>query len=130
MTVYFFSLWFAMWVGRGVGTTVPYKKYGKVLVSKVAIADGKTLKGNIFKSVELLGGFGKVIEEGDEVLLKPNFNTGDAPPGSSDPDFVKAIIELLYAHGASKVILGESSSWLGIRNKNIKAQSNKRALFT
>jgi len=98
-----------MWVGRGVGTTVPYKKYGKVLVSKVAIADGKTLKGNIFKSVELLGGFGKVIEEGDEVLLKPNFNTGDAPPGSSDPDFVKAVIELLYEHGASKVVLGESS---------------------
>jgi uncharacterized protein (DUF362 family) len=46
---------------------------------------------------------------GDEILLKPNFNTGDASPGSSDPDFVKAVIELLYEYGASKVILGESS---------------------
>jgi uncharacterized protein (DUF362 family) len=45
----------------------------------------------------------------DEILLKPNFNTGDASPGSSDPDFVKAVIELLYEYGASKVILGESS---------------------
>jgi uncharacterized protein (DUF362 family) len=86
----------------------PFKKDGKVLVSKVA-ADGQNLKENILKAVDLLGGFSKSIEKGDEVLLKPNFNTGDAPPGSSDPDFVKAVIELLYAHGVSKVVLGESS---------------------
>jgi uncharacterized protein (DUF362 family) len=67
------------------------------------------LKGNILKAVDLIGGFSKVVERGNEILLKPNFNTGDAPPGSSDPDFVKAVIELLYEHGASKVILGESS---------------------
>ena len=87
----------------------PFKHGGKVLVSKVAVADERDLKGNILKTVDLLGGFGKVVEKGDEILLKPNFNTGDAPPGSSDPDFVKAVIELLYERGASKVILGESS---------------------
>jgi uncharacterized protein (DUF362 family) len=86
----------------------PFSHNGKVLVSKVA-TNGQDLKGNILKSVDLLGGLSKVIEEGDEVLLKPNFNTADAPPGSSDPDFVKAVIELLYEHGASKVALGESS---------------------
>jgi uncharacterized protein (DUF362 family) len=86
----------------------PLKKEGKVLVSKVA-ADEQNLRENILKAVDLLGGFRKVVDDGDEILLKPNFNTGDAPPGSSDPDFVKAVIELLYAHGASKVILGESS---------------------
>jgi uncharacterized protein (DUF362 family) len=67
------------------------------------------LKENILKAADLLGGFSKVVEKGDEILLKPNFNTSDAPPGSSDPDFVKAVIELLCEHGASKVILGESS---------------------
>jgi uncharacterized protein (DUF362 family) len=41
--------------------------------------------------------------------LKPNFNTGDVPPGSSDTDFVKAVIELLVENGAAKVIVGESS---------------------
>jgi len=87
----------------------PFKKGGKVLVSKVPIPDGQDLEGNILKAVDLIGGFSKVVEKGDEILLKPNFNTGDAPPGSSDPDFVKAVIELLYEHGASKVILGESS---------------------
>ncbi|MFZ0965798.1 MAG: DUF362 domain-containing protein [Candidatus Bathyarchaeia archaeon] len=99
-----------MSAGVGIGRVREnlFRHNGKVLVSKV-VADGQNLKGNILKAVDLIGGFSKVVEKGDEILLKPNFNTGDAPPGSSDPDFVKAVIELLYVHGASKVILGESS---------------------
>lgn len=85
----------------------PYKKDGKTLVGKVAKIS--PLKEAILNSVNLIGGFNKTIQPGDEVLLKPNFNTADPPPGSSDPDFVKAVIELLYEHGAKKVILGESS---------------------
>jgi uncharacterized protein (DUF362 family) len=96
-------------VGIGKIRENPFKKGSKVLVSKVPSANGQDLKENILKAVDLLGGFSKAIEKGDEILLKPNFNTGDAPPGSSDPDFVKAVIKLLYEHGASKVILGESS---------------------
>ncbi len=96
--------------GKGIGefTDNPFEKNGKVLVSKV-VADNRYLKASIEKAVDLIGGFGKVVEKGDEIWLKPNFNTGDAPPGSSDPEFVKAVIELLFEHGASKVILGESS---------------------
>jgi len=99
-----------MSAGVGIGRVRenPFRHNGKVLVSKVA-AEWQGLKGNILKTVNLIGGFSKVVERGDEVLLKPNFNTADAPPGSSDPDFVKIVIELLYEHGASKVILGESS---------------------
>jgi len=96
-------------VGIGRIRENPFRKDGKGLVSKVTSADGQGLKGNILKAVDLIGGFSKVVERGNEILLKPNFNTGDAPPGSSDPDFVKAVIELLHEHGASKVILGESS---------------------
>ena len=85
----------------------PFAENGKALVSKTTVLGN--LKESILRSVDLVGGFGKVIENGDEVWLKPNFNTGDLPPGSSDPDFIKTVIELLYEHGASKVILGESS---------------------
>jgi len=85
----------------------PYKKDGKALVSKVG--NVKNLKEGILKAVDLIGGFKKVVNEGDEVWLKPNFNTADLPPASSDPEFVKAVIELLFEHGAGKVILGESS---------------------
>ena len=92
-------------IGR-IGANL-YKKDGEVLVSRVSNVNN--LKKTILKSVNLVGGFNKTVEKGDEILLKPNFNTGDAPPGSSDPDFVKAVIELLYEHGAGKVVLGESS---------------------
>jgi len=96
-------------VGEAIGRARvnPYKKDGKVLVSKVP--NVQNLKERILDSVDLIGGFNKIVEKGDEILLKPNFNTADAPPGSSDPDFVKAVIELLYEHGAARVVLGESS---------------------
>ncbi len=77
------------------------------LVSKVEST--RDLKSDVLHSVDLIGGFSKAIEKGDEVWLKPNFNTSDAPPGSSDPEFVKAVVELLFEHGAGKVVIGESS---------------------
>ena len=97
-------------VEEGIGRVRvnPYKKDGKVLVSKVT--NVRNLKEGILNSVNLIGGFNKIVKKGDEILLKPNFNTADAPPGSSDPDFVKAVIELLYEHGAAEVVLGESST--------------------
>jgi len=95
-------------MGIGEKAENRFKKDGKHLVSKVNVAE-HDLKNDILKTVNILGGFNKVIKKGDEILLKPNFNTADAPPASSDPEFIKAVIELLYEHGASKVILGESS---------------------
>ena len=94
----------------------PYVKDGKVLVSKVS--DATNVKENILKAVNLIGGFSKVIERGDEVLLKPNFNTADPPPASSDPEFVKAVIELLFEHGAGKVVVGESSMF-SLHTRNV-----------
>ena len=85
-----------------------YKKDGKALVSKIMVND-KDLKESILKTVDLIGGFRKVVEKGDVIWLKPNFNTADPPPASSDPEFVKVVIELLYQNGASQVVLGESS---------------------
>jgi len=82
-------------------------KGGRELVSKIIV--GKDLKDSIKKAVNLIGGFAKVIEKGDTVIVKPNFNTNDTFPGSSDPSFVKCVIELLYDAGAKKVILAESS---------------------
>jgi len=84
------------------------KKGSKALVSKVK-TDGNNLREQILKAVDLVGGLEKVVEKGDRILLKPNFNTADKPPGSSDPDFVKVVIELLFEHGAGNVLIGESS---------------------
>jgi len=103
--------------GIGKITSNPFTTDGKVLLSKVA-ATGN-LKEVILKAVDLIGGFNKAIDKGDQVLLKPNFNSADSPPASSDPQFLKAIVELLFEHGAGRVIVGESS-W--------QLQSTRKAL--
>jgi uncharacterized protein (DUF362 family) len=86
---------------------------GRPLVSKVAY------KGNVKESIELsvslIDGIKKIVKKGDTVLLKPNYNTADPFPGSSDPEFIKAVIEMLYEAGAGRVILGERTAFLHSR---------------
>jgi len=94
-------------LGIGKPHMNPYVKNSKILVSKASYTND--LKHDILKAVDLIGGFDRTVEKGDSVLLKPNYNSSDPPPASSDPQFVKAIVELLLEHGAGKVILGESS---------------------
>jgi uncharacterized protein (DUF362 family) len=96
-------------VAHGIGKVManPFVADGKFLVSKISTGDD--LKMDISKAVNLIGGFERVIAKGDEVLLKPNYNSADASPASTEPEFLKAAVELLYAHGAGKVVVGESS---------------------
>lgn len=84
-----------------------FTNQGKALVSKLH-CDGE-LKQNIAQAVAAIGGFERLVEPGGAILVKANFNTADPPPASSDPQFVKSVIELLYEHGAGRVVLGESS---------------------
>lgn len=67
-----------MSVEKGIGklTVNPYKEDGKVLVSKVSNVE--FVKGSILKAVDLIGGFDKVVEKGEEVLLKLNYNSADS----------------------------------------------------
>jgi uncharacterized protein (DUF362 family) len=86
---------------------------GRPLVSKVAYEGN--LKESIELSVSLVGGIKKLVKKGDIILLKPNYNTADPYPGSSDPEFIKAVIAMLYKAGAGKVILGERTAFLHSR---------------
>jgi len=85
----------------------PYAKDGKALVS-LAMSDGD-LESNIQKTVDLLGGLDKALRPGDHILLKPNFNSDDPPPGSTALDFLCAVIHLLRRHGHTKISVGEGS---------------------
>jgi uncharacterized protein (DUF362 family) len=88
---------------------------GKSLVSKVPCQGA--LNRDIHGAVAAIGGFQRLVWPGDTILLKPNLNTADPLPAASDPPFVRAVIELLYEHGAGKVVVGESSMFaLSTRN--------------
>lgn len=77
-------------------------------VSKIKV--NKSLKKAILEAVDEVSGFKKFIKKGDVVLLKPNFNTADPFPGSTDLEFLKAVVELVYGAEPKSVILGDSST--------------------
>lgn len=77
-------------------------------VAKIKLKEN--LREAILEAVNLIGGFKKFIKSGDVVLLKPNFNTADPFPASSDPEFIKTVVELVYDCGAKMVVIGDSST--------------------
>lgn len=77
-------------------------------VVKVKVEEN--LKKSILDAVDEIGGLKHFINKGEVVLLKPNFNTADPPPASTDLEFLKAVTELVYDCGAKIVMIGDSST--------------------
>jgi len=65
--------------------------------TNVTITDASTgsLEDSIRTTLQSHGGLKSFISEGDQVLLKPNFNTGDPFPASTDPGFLHTIAKLV-----------------------------------
>jgi len=77
-------------------------------VSKIKVE--QDLSQAILNAVDQIGGFKKFISSNETVLLKPNFNTADSYPASTDFEFLKTMVELVYDAGAGKVIVGDAST--------------------
>lgn len=77
----------------------------------IKIKAGDDLKTSILEAINSLGGFGRFITRGDHVLVKPNFNTADPFPASSDPQFIAAFADLCHEHSAGRVAIGESCTY-------------------
>lgn len=77
----------------------------------------KNLRSDIEQAISLIGPLPQIIKRGDKVLLKPNCNSPDPPPASTEPSFLKAVIEILREAGAN-VTVGDSSGamWRPTRN--------------
>ncbi len=122
LDLFFFSLLGVMEKGKElirVGETVCLMKQvttyadsshpvGPFPVSRVSAE--KDIRGAIDKAVGLLGDFGSFIKRGDTVTIKPNLNTADPYPASSDPLFIKALGEAILEAGASKLKIMDSST--------------------
>jgi uncharacterized protein (DUF362 family) len=70
-------------------------------------ADGD-IRPAIGQAVALLGDLKQAIGRGDRVFMKPNFNSPDPFPASTDLAFLQVVIELILEAGA-KVTIGESA---------------------
>lgn len=83
-----------------------WRRNDQVLISKVKVVGD--IETSVDKGIAMLGHLGQAISRGDRVLVKPNFNSWDPYPGSTDLVFLRAVLELLLKAGA-KVTIGESS---------------------
>lgn len=78
--------------------------------SVIQVPVKQDLQSSIRQAVDQLGGFKNFISKGDVVFLKPNFNTADPYPASTDLNFLKAVTQLVYQAGAKLVMIGDSST--------------------
>lgn len=85
----------------------PFVRDGKYLVSKVQASSD--LGESIRRAVDLIGGFDKAIARGDRVTIKPNLNTVDPFPASSDAEFIEALGRNILDAGAEKLQIIDSS---------------------
>jgi uncharacterized protein (DUF362 family) len=67
------------------------------------------VRNGVNTTLNLLGGIGRFVQSGDVVTIKPNLNTADPYPASSDPEFIYALGEAILDAGVSKIKIVESS---------------------
>lgn len=123
-------------VPRGLEQVPPQKRQanlwcqdGVPLVSKVTVSSQEAgLAAAVARSLELLGGLGRMVKPGQTVLVKPNFNSPDPFPGSTDLHFLEALVKLLQQAGA-KVAVGDSAGGLWRPTRSVVAKLGLPALM-
>jgi uncharacterized protein (DUF362 family) len=73
----------------------------------VGLSRNKDTLESVRAAVELAGGLG--IKEGSTVLIRPNANTADLPPGSTNPEILKGAIREARKCNPEKIIVAEKS---------------------
>ena len=73
----------------------------------VGLSRNKDTLESVRVAVELAGGLG--IKEGSTVLIRPNANTADPPPGSTNADILKGAIREVRKCNPEKIIVAEKS---------------------
>ncbi len=84
----------------------PWLRNNQPIVAKVKAAGD--LRLTIDQAMALMGNLQQAIGRGDRVFVKPNFNSPDPFPASTDLSFLQAVIELILEAGAG-VTIGESA---------------------
>jgi uncharacterized protein (DUF362 family) len=84
--------------------------YERTKVSVAKVVDGDVYAA-VKKAVDLIGGMEGFVKKGDRVTLKPNLAYPYAPPATTDPRVTKAVAQLAFEAGASRVLIGDSAAY-------------------
>jgi len=72
----------------------------------------------IEQAIDAIGGAHRYVTRGGMVTIKPNLNTADPYPASSDPEFIRALGQVLLDGGAAKLRIVESSMF-GVKTRKV-----------
>ncbi|MHA2296887.1 MAG: DUF362 domain-containing protein [Candidatus Hodarchaeales archaeon] len=86
------------------------KEINSSVVSETLHSPDSSLDESIETALQYIGGLGKFVSKNDSVLLKPNYNTGDPFPASTDTSFLLSVVHLLLKQQVSDVQIIESST--------------------
>jgi uncharacterized protein (DUF362 family) len=75
-------------------------------MKQVAFVKTEDRSYGVRQAIDLLG---TTPLNGKTILVKPNFNSSDPPPGSSHIDTLSTLIEKLKAMGAGRIVIGDRS---------------------
>lgn len=75
----------------------------------VALVRGEGVGQMVRRAVELAGGF-VGLSSGATVLIKPNVNSDDPYPGTTNPEVVRAVVELVKEYGSSRIVVADRSN--------------------
>ena len=81
-------------------------------MGRVSLVNTEDRAAGVRKAIELLG---NVPVDGKRVLLKPNFNSADPPPGSTHNDVLRSLVEWLWESGARSITVADRSGMGGTR---------------
>ncbi len=93
----------------GLGLGIPcldVEARGNTVVSPtVGVVSGPDYGELVARALEVVGGMGSYIKNGDQVVIKPNIGWDRSPEqgANSHPDVVKKLVELALDSGAAKV---------------------------
>lgn len=96
-----------------------YSESGKSLVSVVqGSGQENEIPEMVRSSIDLLGGLDKIDVKGRNILVKPNTNSNNPHPASTNPLVVSTVVQMLIEAGAAEVQVGDSSN-INNRTKDV-----------
>lgn len=98
-------------IGSIIFTPYLFLKYPKKSIS-VGIVKSGSIKEAIIKAVNFAGGLG-FIKKGETVLVKPNVNSKVSYPGTTNPEVLSEIINLIWKREPKRIIVSDRSGYWG-----------------
>ena len=78
-------------------------------VVSVGMARGDSVADSVRRAIKLAGGL-DFIKSGQSVLIKPNVNSDDPHPGTTNPEVVFEVVKMVREKGPKRIIVADRSN--------------------